>query len=419
MPRYSLVWRFLGALGVLVAHFFVLSDGHDEVRVIPSVPSKGLHLGTNESPNNVHDTDFWTESTVNYVRPLNAEDSHQVDHQDDSSKSSIIHIRRGSSGADDDPLDPYLVTTPVSILNGRAIHEEFSLRRNGFELCSLSSVPGTITQNQESDEDELPDIDFHNSSQVIDKYYPLCEELVATKLQDDTDDDNSTPRRPKVRAFDHNIRDARVYAESFGAATALTPATVVHGDYTFVSSLRRLEDLSKAMNKTNDVLQSQTSLVDPNTVAKIARSLSSSTWCHPRFAFVNVWRSIDPNYPVLSHPIACVDTHLMESQTQVLDDLRTLQIHYVDRVGENYLSVPNKKHRWVYFANMTMGEVILIKQWDSEGTLARHLATGNVYESRRTANYRSTFCLHSAFAAPNEGLPPRRSIEVRCVCIWD
>eukprot|EP00966_Prymnesium_polylepis_P220952 5110838-Prymnesium_polylepis.2 len=61
---------------------------------------------------------------------------------------------------------------------------------------------------------------------------------------------------------------------------------------------------------------------------------------------------------------------------------------------------------------MTPEEVMLIKQWDSHGSLAR---------GRKDAGgVRATFALHSAFAEPTS-LPvarDRESIEVRLVLVY-
>jgi hypothetical protein len=93
-------------------------------------------------------------------------------------------------------------------------------------------------------------------------------------------------------------------------------------------------------------------------------------------------------------------------------DLVTFEIHYEDRIGENYFCVDNdskEAHEWYYYPHMTRDEALLFKQWDSEGALP----TG-----RDGAD--SSFCLHTAFWDPTteSDSPDRASIEVRCVAIF-
>ena len=67
---------------------------------------------------------------------------------------------------------------------------------------------------------------------------------------------------------------------------------------------------------------------------------------------------------------------------------------------------------------MTRKEALLIKQWDSAGTLARSdgaLSDGSV------SGDPCTFSFHSAFDDPASpiGAPDRWSIEVRCMVLYD
>ncbi|KAL7523432.1 hypothetical protein ACHAXR_000176 [Thalassiosira sp. AJA248-18] len=95
------------------------------------------------------------------------------------------------------------------------------------------------------------------------------------------------------------------------------------------------------------------------------------------------------------------------------------KIHYVDRVGENYFVCSpslssSRQHSWYYYPEMTMQESLLLKQWDSRGGVA----CGANSDVRGRL---STFTIHSAFMDPSCSLesPPRKSIEVRCVVIWE
>merc|ERR1719410_3207132 len=119
-----------------------------------------------------------------------------------------------------------------------------------------------------------------------------------------------------------------------------------------------------------------------------------------RYAFINMWRNIDMNSPIQRFPLACLDSSSLSDE-----ELRLLQVHYTDRIGENYLvaasSTLSNNHHWLYFPAMKNDEVLLIKQWDSYGM------EKNVNENRKIA----TFAAHSAFLDPttSEKAPPRQS----------
>ena len=130
-----------------------------------------------------------------------------------------------------------------------------------------------------------------------------------------------------------------------------------------------------------------------------------------RFALINLWRNIAVNRwrpgrlrcatPATVHP----------------EELVVFEIHYSDRVGENYFAKHDPRHRWVYWSGMTRDEALLIKQWDSEGELARSKGARADADGERRS---STFSFHSAFMDP--ATPPdasdRWSIEVRCALLY-
>jgi len=162
------------------------------------------------------------------------------------------------------------------------------------------------------------------------------------------------------------------------------------------------------------IAQNKKSLLDSNIVKEALEGKR-------RYAFINVWRSIDNENTVKNPPLACVD-----ATTTTIDELRMFKIHYIDRVGENYFISPpaasgRREHGWYYYPEMTMDEVILLKQWDSRGAVACGAHSDGEEEKNGEKDKTSTFAIHSAFIDPTYGedAPPRKSIEVRCVAIWD
>jgi hypothetical protein len=338
----------------------------------------------------------------------------------------------------------------IWVENGRLQKEKlYTLHTNGFELISNTTSSSRLTFP------EVPrNINFMDHNHVIDHYYPYCQEL----LQQYLGASNVT-----VYAFDHNVRKQQADIpnntdkdDTITTTTSTTtvptkniqkPVGIVHGDYTTISGPRRLQLLSE-LPKVNDILyhrlmnnEKQQTVLDPNIVTECFNG-------QRRYALINIWRNIDETYPVVGLPLACVD-----AVTHTIDDLRTLEIHYTDRVGENYLvchpqpqqveeegdsssnnsnTTNNRQHRWVYFPFMDYSEALLLKQWDSVGDMAKEASstTTNKTNNDNDASQHqpiSTFTIHSAFIDPitnilnqnNIPTPPRQSIEVRCVAIWD
>uniref|UniRef100_A0A7S3PDL4 Amine oxidase n=1 Tax=Amphora coffeiformis TaxID=265554 RepID=A0A7S3PDL4_9STRA len=313
-----------------------------------------------------------------------------------------IHVRRDVTGCD---------SVNVEIRNGRKTTTSWYLDEHGFEL-----IPDGISPSPDDT------IDFLDTQDVMDRYYPECERLLKELLHASGDDDKSKLASGGIacaRAFDHNIR---ISTSSFGkelkgggGSKAQVPLGMVHGDYTKMSGPRRLHDLSQPP-KANDVwkqrLQNGQSLLDPMLVQEALEGKR-------RFALINVWRNIDPHHSVQQFPLACAN-----AQTVPSDGLKTLYIHYKDRVGENYFCSHQPCHEWYYFPDMTFREALLIKQWDSHGALAKILSSDDTITTSASAidaTGPSTFAIHSAFLDPTtkSDAPPRKSIEVRCAVIWD
>jgi hypothetical protein len=320
-----------------------------------------------------------------------------------SHETTEISTRRDIGGSDSTLIGATWAPTVVRVSNaklgvGGNPNEKLTLDRNGFELVT----------NPEDQFKLVKDIDFLDQDQVANRYYPICEQIVKDVLQ--SQKSGSTPIEG-IFAFDHNVRSKDKTASiksSASEAQIQNPAGIVHADYTLTSAPKRLDDLSKPP-KLNDVLrpkllmENRSSLLDP---AIVQEALDGKR----RYAFINVWRNIDPKNPVMEFPLACVD-----ASTASMRDTRVFKIYYVDRVGENYFVCPSEQqHKWYYYPDMTMNEALLLKQWDNLGGIAK----GSEVEDEGKP---STFTIHSAFMDPttSEDAPARISIEVRCVVLWE
>ncbi len=270
----------------------------------------------------------------------------------------------------------------VNVTDARGLQNKPSLTHNGFEL-----VTSPLTE----------EIDFFHSEEVLNKYYKQCEALVA----------DCTGAR--AFAFDHNIRSASGKKEKvkLKAGQAVQgPAHPVHGDYTLTSAPQRLNDLTQPPSANDTiaaVLKDGETLLEESEVRSILENGG-------RFAIINVWRNI-VDEPVVMHPMAFCD-----GQTVKPEDLVVFEIHYSDRVGENYFAKHKAAHRWYYYPKVTKDEAILIKQWDSEGRLAKTAGA-----DADAADEPCTFSFHSAFKDPaiDPDAPDRWSIEVRCAVLYE
>ncbi len=129
---------------------------------------------------------------------------------------------------------------------------------------------------------------------------------------------------------------------------------------------------------------------------------------YSRFAFINVWRAITPGPQ--DWPLAVVDARSVSP-----DEGTAYPMIIVDNIPEQLPILPQPpytieganfsfkpEHRWYYFRDMKIDEVLVFKLYDSE----RHHGS----ESWR--------CPHTDFFNPTEGARPRESVEVRTICYF-
>jgi len=302
-------------------------------------------------------------------------------------RNGKVLTRRDPDGSDGGMQGVNLGEREMMVTNARLMSgaSRRTIKSHGFELLDRPII-GSV-------------IDFFDHQQVVQGYYGQCAKLVA----------EATGAR--AFAFDHNIRSAQGKQSKqriTGGQQVQGPAHVVHGDYTLTSAPQRLRDLAKPPSG-NDTL---CSVLEPGTSLISEEMMERSVRDDGRFAIINVWRNI-ADEPVATHPMA-----LCDGQTVEPEDLVVFEIHYQDRIGENYFAKHADKHGWYYYPQMTREEALLIKQWDSAGTLARTEGkTGDGIDLEAPC----TFSFHSAFEDPSTppDAPDRWSIEVRCIVVYD
>ena len=301
-------------------------------------------------------------------------------------RNGKVLTRRDLDGSDSGRAGVDLEDREMAVIDARALppSRQPTLAANGFELVERPTAD--------------PDLDFLDHEAVVGAYYPECAEIVRAATGAAT-----------VAAFDHNVRSATGKSGKLriaGGQQVQGPAHLVHGDYTLTSAPRRLRDLARppSLNDTyRTALAEGGTLLDPEAVERATGD--------GRFAIVNVWRNV-AREPVATRPLALCDAASVRPE-----DLVVFEIHYQDRVGENYFAKHDSRHRWIYWSAMTRDEALLIKQWDSAGELARS-------EGRRAdadgGGRPCTFSFHSAFEDPATppDAPDRWSIEVRCAALF-
>jgi len=317
----------------------------------------------------------------------------RLNYLDPSIQSSLYRngkllIRRNADGSDTGMEGVVFYERQITVHNARLLNgeERRSVDTNGFELFTHPL--------------QRPDLNFFDHQEVISDYYRECTQIVS-----------EATGAPYVVAFDHNVRSAagkQSKRRIRGGQEVQGPARLAHGDYTLRSAPERLQQLAQppgGNDTLHSIIEQGQSLIEPE---KAKRALNEGG----RFSIINVWRNIAEE-PIATYPLA-----LCDAQSVTPEDLVVFEIHYRDRVGENYFSKHAPRHEWYYYPAMTRDEVLLIKQWDSAGLLAR--SEGRQADSD-DAQAPCTFSFHTAFADPSTppDAPERWSIEVRCIAMFE
>ena len=260
------------------------------------------------------------------------------------------------NGDERDVLSDQHVLQEVMVDNARNMQPPASLERNGFELVQWPSELLQAPTKQH----------FLADPNAKETYYQEMRDLVYQRTG-----------CSRVYIFDHTLRESSAVGLNAVDEQSLA-ATVhrVHCDYTATGAPRRFLQLAPSLGLSNEEAE--------NVVN------------HRRFAFINIWRSIDTEHPVVQHPLAVCDTASVPDADQFLYEL-----HFPDRVGENYSLRYNPDHAWYHYPRMTAGECLVFKVFDTETSDAR-------------------FVFHTAVHDPRGGFkaPPRRSVETRAIAVW-
>ncbi|KAG6041477.1 hypothetical protein E4U41_004054 [Claviceps citrina] len=228
----------------------------------------------------------------------------------------------------------------VSISDVSGDEDQYTLDCHGFQYCHHQSRERSFTSDD----------------QIRDEYYPECGQLVK---------DVTGARAVKV--FNHKVRRGPTQWHHLGLQNLANrgPVTRTHVDQSYDGAARRLR------------------WECPDEADELARR---------RYQIINVWRPIQP---VHKDPIAVADARSVADA-----DLVGAEMVEDGFVGESWVVRHSAAHRWYFKHGMTPGDVLLIKCFDSDTTVARR-------------------SLHSAFEDPAYKVcDSRQSIEVRCLVFY-
>jgi len=269
-------------------------------------------------------------------------------------KSTGRYINQPDQG---DVADEH-VAAPVLMRDGRELVPPASLESMGF---ALKAWPTKVA-------------DFRDGDEVVGTYYEEMRELV-----------KEASGAERVFIFDHTVRESgntNLNAEAGGSAA---PVPRVHCDYTATGAPRRLTQLGR--EGIHSKLRHR--MLTEDEVAELASG---------RFAFINVWRSIDDDAPcVMQQPLAVCDEDSVPDEHRFVYELR-----FPDRTGENYSLRHSEEHKWYYYSRQRKDECLVFKVYDKKADGPR-------------------FVFHTAFDDPMTPAnpPPRKSIEVRAIAFYD
>lgn len=169
-------------------------------------------------------------------------------------------------------------------------------------------------------------------------------------------------RRLEPVEFVVRKRDERFPSNTPAIVSHQQPACLPHSDYTVHGAMLALEDAFPGQGEY---------------------------FAGKEFDMINVWRPLTG--PNDDWPLAVCDYISIDLE----NDIRSADRVNVDRIGENQLLHPNKKHRWYYIKGQQPDNLFVFRNIDSTGKRAR--------------------AFHCAFYNSHAQGPPRQSCEARFV----
>jgi hypothetical protein len=228
----------------------------------------------------------------------------------------------------------------MTVRNARLLENKFRLDREGFAFVDHKTA---VT-------------DFRDDDQLTSVYNAEAEALVCAQTG-----------ATRTLVFDHTRRSSSQSLRE--AYNARDPANAAHTDYTDWSARKRVE-----------------AVMGDEAAALLEK----------RFAIVNVWRSTAGT--IEEWPLALCSWDSVDD-----GHLHTVERRAYNRVGQTRHASFDQNNAWFYFPDMTPGEAILIKNYDT------------------SEDGRARYALHTSFDDPTASgsATPRESIETRVFAFFD
>lgn len=109
---------------------------------------------------------------------------------------------------------------------------------------------------------------------------------------------------------------------------------------------------------------------------------------------------------------------MIDATTTTPNDIATVEFRYVDVTIETYVAGYNPNHRWIYYPLIQKNEGILLKTYDSQGSLWNDPDYEPFHKNEPVIP--AAFTIHSAFRDKkiSSDVPKRQSCEVRTVVFF-
>ncbi|KAF1992998.1 hypothetical protein P154DRAFT_107421 [Amniculicola lignicola CBS 123094] len=249
--------------------------------------------------------------------------------------------------------------TPIFIGRGRITNER-PHRAHNFMVTDISGDEDKYlldTHGFQYCYHESHEKEFKDEQKIQTKYYEECKQLL-----------KEITGASHVRIFNHKVRRGPTQWHHLGLKNLANrgPVTRTHVDQSYTGAELRLR---WEFPKEADELVKR------------------------RYQIINIWRPIET---ILKDPIAVAGADSVPDA-----DLVGAEMTEDDFKGESWVVRHNPSHQWYYKHRMTPRDVLLIKCFDSDSSVARR-------------------SLHSAFEDPTYyNGESRQSIEVRCLVCYD
>jgi hypothetical protein len=279
----------------------------------------------------------------------------------DSMETSTKHHVTTTLNYWDDPGDGSL-PTPIFIGRGRVTNKR-PHRAHGFVINDITGEEDRYsldTHGFQYCRHQSKEKEFTDEEAIRSNYYEECKTLV-----------KDVTGASRVHIFNHKVRRGPTQWHHLGLhgknLANRGPVTRTHVDQSYSGAELRLRWEFRDPEESDQLLKA-------------------------RYQIINIWRPIET---ILKDPIAVADARSVPDS-----DLVGARMVEDDFDGESWVVRHNPKHRWHFKYRMTPQDVLLIKCFDSDTSVARR-------------------ALHSAFEDPAyREEASRQSIEVRCLVFY-